>query len=69
MVHSLSFLETKYATQCTQLVGKYVVLNNMTKTCYYSGIQFSQCDISINISVVLNIPWYKICDVHSSEDS
>jgi hypothetical protein len=30
MVHSLSFLETKYATQCTQLVEKYVVLNNMT---------------------------------------
>jgi len=30
MVHYLSFLETKYATQCTQLVEKYVVLNNMT---------------------------------------
>jgi len=30
MVHSLSFLETKYATQCTHLMEKYVVLNNTT---------------------------------------
>ena len=49
---------------------KYVVLNNIAVKKYCpSVIWFSQCEISVSASVVLNIFWYRILGADSGEDS
>ena len=67
MICFLSFLR-HIIKHYTQLVEKACDIKYYVKKICNSIIQFSQCVISTNISVLNNF-WYKIWGAHSGEDS